>query len=495
MQKSAPKKATTKAPLKAQRRKSHSKRHNNAFQATTPAQNQRRDKFAESVLNIVKPKKALHQLLSTKIVSQPGDVIPTGAKLAPNLNRSLRDGYDIAKVKNQIPLPKDRKALSKEQIHRRRLFLNTFPRQSASPAGHIIQTQYTNYSVYRGVIDWAARLPEVDIKISVKERPDYTNRFDTRWYAEAMPRPRARVELTLNQMKFLTQLERDLLGEILGPRYNWVNDKIVLSIGNLRDIHASINRCFQLVHEAVFRAIEIAPHIQAQSDVENTEYKSQVKLIQEEELKINAAIKSLPFDKLHFTRDRQKVDATKYFVTTDSQHYIEYNPEFTMDDHVKYIPQVTLENILLTDKIPPGLAEPLRRRKDFDQAALAANPLLDPEQIVSPHLEPYSYASRARLVSSLYPKINQEGDEKDEPAPRTHEQLAAIAASDFEESEDNLRRYVSAAVLTRSLHPLDASKAMGQLALDIDNDMDRLDWLRTDDDESDRWADVQFAPR
>jgi hypothetical protein len=476
-------------PKKTQKSQTTPKRtkttqRSNVFKTTKPTQNSRRDKFAEAVLNIVPPKKPEQYSLSTKPVSKVGDILPTGAQLAPQKAKALKDQYDINKVKNKIPLPADR-SLTKQLIRRRRLFFNTFPRTAASPAGPILQTAYANYAIYRNTIDWSKRMPECDIKISVKERMDYTDRFDTRWYAEAMPRPRARVELNIKNFQFMTKLERDLLGEILGPRYNWQTGAIVLSIGNLRHIHASINRCFQLVHEAAFRAIEIAPHIAAQQETEGNKYKSQVALIEAEEAKIKTVLSQ---GKQFYTRDAAKLNGPfNQFLTADSQHFIPYNPEFSIDDHAKYIPRISLENMLLTDTVPPGMAQPLKRRKDFDQAALDANPELDPEQIVSPNLEPYSYMSRARVIGSFAPSLFDGQHVEDEkingPGLTVTQQIFNVADEDYYEATSDIEAFVAGAVLERAIHPLDMQKAVKEIKAERDNGERRLDWLLQSDGE------------
>lgn len=484
------KKSTTHRPVKSR-----------AFRPTHSAQSSRRDKFAEAVLNIIPPKKTRHSLRSTIQVSAPGDVMPTGALSAPVGNTSHSDGYAIDKVVNVIPKAK---GLSKEQNAQRALFFNTFPRQSVSPAGHILQTQYTNYSVYRGVVDYGKRLPGVDVKISVKERVDYTDRYDSRWYAEAMARPRARVEMNIKHFTFLTQMERDIFGEILGPRYNWHNGKIVVSVGNLREIHASINRCFQLVHEAAFRAIEIAPTIQAASDKDNAVYQKAVRAVNAQEKLLNTQLKKSP--QQYFTRAAKQ---PQQFLTADNEHFIPYNPEFTMEDHLKYIPRVTLDKMLLAETIPPGMAAALKRRKDFDQAALALDPKLDPEQIVSPGIEPYSYMDRATMVAQMMPltrELSMPSDSDAEldtyfsiPTPSRSKQMLRVMDSEYEPEDAELLAYASGAVMEGEIHPLDYARAVHALKIERSVGDVNLEFLNSDRSEdpdgAERWKETQFAPR
>lgn len=454
--------STNKRPLKSTTQQQHQQQHNiihdsSAFQQSSILLNSKRDKFAEAVLNIPKPQKTEQQLLSTRPVSNPGDVMPTGANLAPVRNRSNKDGYDMAKVKNKIPMPPEG-ALTQAQIARRKLFFNTFPRSAASPAGPKLQTAYTNYSVYKGIIDYSKRLPGCDIKISVKERPDYTTLLDTRWYAEAMSKPRARVELRLHQFSFLTRLERDLLGEILGPRHNWQNSSITISITNLREIYPSINRCFQLLHEAAFRAIEIAPTILAQTNQEYSEFNTKVKAIQEEEAKLNASLKS---STPHFTR---ATAPQQQFLTTDNQHFIPYNPEFSMEDHLKYIPAANFQNYLVTDKVPPGMAKPLQKLKDVAPELLQSDPTRNPDEPVSPGINPYTYGDRVAIMLAAQPTLDGEFKEKRPSLEKIYNQFASV---DLDHSSDD-ERILANAIVFDQLNAVDVGRARKQLRDDRD---------------------------
>jgi hypothetical protein len=269
-----------------------------SFHSGKPGQSSRRDKLAEAVLNIKKPLSPKWQSSSETPVSKPGEYLQTGADLAPIGTKSyesmLKDGevVDFDHIDNQIVYDNLTSTKSKHMKMNklRQTFFNTFPRQSASPAGPILQTAYTNYSIYNQPIDWANRLPGALVRITVKEKPDYTPYFDTRWYQEAMPKPSARVEIHMNSLKFLSKLEQNVLGEILGPRYNWQTGRILISVGNLRDKHANINRCFQYLHEAAFRAIEIAPHIAKETAIDDKVFKSQEKTRKNLQNRLNKAL-------------------------------------------------------------------------------------------------------------------------------------------------------------------------------------------------------------
>jgi len=385
--------------------------------------------------------------------------MPTGAELAPVRVRAHKDGYKMSMVKNNIPMPA---GLTTSQINRRKLFLNTFPRQSTSPAGPILQTAYTNYSIYHDSINWGERLPGCDIVISVKERADYTDFVDTRFYAEAMPRPRARVELRLPQFTFLTQIERDILGEILGPRYNWQTGKIVLSIRNLRKIHASINRCFQLVHEAMFRAIEIAPHVVAQTDMEMKAYNKEVHKISQLEAKMNEALKRST------TRPAQ---AEQLFYTSDQQHFVPVHDEYSLEQHLPFIPQVDAEKFFLASTIPPGLAEPLRPIGDNAYG-------LDPKTPVVPGIAPYAYMSREALLQSAFPTTFDPFHLKshDHGSDETLAEIARRVPDSDDHSEDpshfinedfrSVGRVVQLGILRGDVNPLEANAIFEELMMD-----------------------------
>jgi hypothetical protein len=298
--------------------------------------------------------------------------------------------------------------------------------------------------------------------ISVKERADYTDFVDTRFYAEAMPRPRARVELRLPQFTFLTQIERNILGEILGPRYNWQSGKIVLSIRNLRKIHASINRCFQLVHEAMFRAIEIAPHVVAQTDVEMKAYHDEVKKISQLEAKMNQALK------------RSTVRAAKaeqLFYTSDQQHFVPVNDEYTLEQHLPFIPQVDAEKFFLANTIPPGLAEPLRPIGENEYG-------LDPQTPVVPGIAPYAYMSREELLQSAFPKTFDPFylKSRDQESEETLAEIVRRIPDSDDHSEDpshfinedsrSVARVVKLGILRGDVNPLEANAIFEELMMD-----------------------------
>eukprot|EP00461_Guttulinopsis_vulgaris_P001141 UN01141 len=253
--------------------------------------------------------------------------------MAPTGTVALPDHEDLTFVDNPIIyLPNS----TKEQRNARQLFFNTFPRQTASPAGPILQTKYTNYSIYNQPIDWAKRMPGCLVRISIKEKPDYTTLMDTRWYKEAMPRPKARVDIHMRSLKFLSKLEQAILGEILGPRYNWKTGRITMSVQNLRNRHANINRCFQYLHEAAFRAMEIAPLIAEQQDIDHREYQRQSAKNAIEQVTLQKALK--PFEG---HKRRPAVPAPEdqpQYVTRDGLNFELRNPSLSVEEQAAQLP-------------------------------------------------------------------------------------------------------------------------------------------------------------
>lgn len=301
------------------------------FRASVPAFNPRRDKLAEAVLNIQKPKKPFWQRRSETPVPDDAAGAVTGAVLAPIGLKSIPGDIDLSTVNNTIP---PAAKLTAEQQLRRQLFFNTFPRQTVLPAGEILKTQYTNYSLFYQNIDWASRLPNAIVFITVKEKPDNTTALDTRWYKEAMSRPKGRIDVQMHTLDFLTKLEQQLLGEILGARYDWRSGRITISVGNLRNRHASINRCFQYLHEAAFRAIEIAPYVQDEQNARMKEYATTMSLRGKLQRRLQAELPPVA----HKARPTATFQNTK-FLTVDGLNYAPFDESVDINAQVEKLPK------------------------------------------------------------------------------------------------------------------------------------------------------------